>query len=164
MIEVFRAIEYAVDNVNKVFQLPPWSAWDYKQSLDDIFNPDIQIDKNLFTELEIQSIIKILENFEDYKELISFKNSLVETKNPKWVEKYIHKCLILNQANCYIYAVVLFVFLYKILSLWDRNLLKIYYHVLFILLILFMIKEAVVFFIYMYLTIIIFISALIGAI
>lgn len=127
MIEVFNAIAYAIDNVNKAFTLPAWSTWDYKQSLEDIFNSDIQIDKDLFTEFEIKSIIKILENYEDYKELISFKNSLVETKNPIWVEKYIHKCLILNQANCYIYAVVLFVFLYKILSLWDRNLLKIYY-------------------------------------
>lgn len=127
MIEVFNAIAYAIENVNKAFTLPPWSAWDYKQSLDDIFNQDIKIDKDLFTEFEIKSITKILENYEDFAELVSYKNLLVKTNNPKFVEKYIHKCLFLNQANCYIYAVVLFVFLYKILSLWDRNLLKIYY-------------------------------------
>ena len=126
MIEVFNAIAYAVENVNKVFTLPPWSVWDYKQSLNDLAH-SIEISRDLFSELEIKSIIKILENIEDYNEISDINKELTKTKNPKLLEKYIKKCLILNQANCYIYAVVLFVFLYKILSLWDRNLLKIYY-------------------------------------
>ncbi len=102
----------AVDKINSIFELVSWSGGWQKKLMND---------SNDFTQNEIESMLSVCNNSMIWDEILESQLKLSKFNNPKYLEKMIANCIILNQANCLVYSSLIFAKLWREFPLFERN-------------------------------------------